>query len=190
MRGIGYANLETKTPVNENTIFGVGSITKSFIGLAFLQLVEEGRVNLQTPVKEIVPDIDIDNPWEKTDPVRIVHLLEHTSGFNDINFNDYYLNGDPEIPLREALKVSSNSRKVRWRPGSICSYSSENYAVAGYVLEKITGEKFEDYLRKNIFEPLGMTESTFLQTPENQKLFAQGSGRGPGSSAPPCTAGA
>ena len=174
LRGIGYANLETKTPVNENTIFGVGSITKSFIGLAFLQLVEEGRVNLQTPVKEIVPDIDIDNPWEKTDPVRIVHLLEHTSGFNDINFNDYYLNGDPEIPLREALKVSSNSRKVRWRPGSICSYSSENYAVAGYVLEKITGEKFEDYLRKNIFEPLGMTESTFLQTTENQKLFAQG----------------
>ena len=172
--GIGYANLETKTPVNENTIFGTGSITKSFIGLAFLQLVGEGKVNLQTPVKEIVPEIDIDNPWEKTDPVRIVHLLEHTSGFNDINFNDYYLQGDPEIPLKEALKVSSNSRNVRWRPGSIYSYSSEGYAVAGYVLEKITGEKFEDYLRKNIFEPLGMTESTFLQTTENQKFFAHG----------------
>jgi CubicO group peptidase (beta-lactamase class C family) len=172
--GIGYANMETKTPVDENTIFGVGSITKSFIGLAFLKLVEEGRVNLQTPVKEIVPDIDIDNLWEKTDPVRIVHLLEHTSGFNDINFNDYYLQGDPEIPLREALKISSNSRKVRWRPGLISSYSSEGYALAGYILEKITGEKFEDYLRKNIFEPLSMTESTFLLTPENRKLFAQG----------------
>lgn len=172
--GFGYANMETKTPVNGNTIFGIGSMTKSFVGLAFLKLLEEGKINLQTPVKEIVPEIDIDNPWEETDPVRIVHLLEHTSGFNDINFNDYYLNGDPEIPLKKALKVSSNCRKVRWRPGSIRSYSSAGYAVAGYILEKITGDKFENYIRKAILDPLNMTASTFLLTPENRHLFAKG----------------
>ena len=172
--GVGYANMETKTPVNENTLFGTGSITKSFVGLAFVKLLEEGKINLQTPVKEIVPEIDIDNPWEKTDPVRIVHLLEHTSGFNDIHFNDYYLHGDPEIPLKEALKVSSNCRKVRWRPGSICSYSSANYALAGYILERITGRRFEDYIRKVILDPLNLTASTFLLTPENRHLFAQG----------------
>ena len=172
--GVGYANMETKTPVSGNTIFGTGSITKSFVGLAFLKLLEEGKINLQTPVKEIVPEIDIDNSWEETDPVRIVHLLEHTSGFNDIHFNDYNLHDDPEIPLKEALKVSSNCRKVRWRPGSIRSYSSAGYALAGYILEKITSEKFEDYIRKAILEPLNMTASTFLLTPENRQLFAQG----------------
>jgi CubicO group peptidase (beta-lactamase class C family) len=172
--GVGYANMETKTPVDGNTLFGTGSITKSFVGLAFIKLLEEGKINLQTPVKEIVPEIDIDNPWEETDPVRIVHLLEHTSGFNDIHFNDYYLHGDPEIPLEEALKVSSNCRKVRWRPGSIRSYSSAGYAVAGYVLERITGEKFEDYLRKAILDPLNMTTSSFFLTHENRHLFAQG----------------
>jgi CubicO group peptidase (beta-lactamase class C family) len=172
--GVGYANMETKTPVNENSIFGTGSITKSFLGLAFLKLLEEGKINLQTPVKEIIPEIFIDNPWKETDPVRIVHLLEHTSGFNDIHFNDYYLHDNPEIPLKEGLKVSSNCRKVRWRPGSIRSYSSAGYAVAGYILEKITGEKFEDYIRKVILEPLNMTASTFVLTPENQQLFAQG----------------
>ncbi len=174
MGGVGYANMETKKQVDENTVFGTGSITKSFVGLAFLKLVEEGKVDLQTPVKEIITDIDIDNPWEDTDPVRIVHLLEHTSGFNDINFNDYYLAGDPEIPMKEALKISSNSRKVRWRPGSMSSYSSAGYAVAGYVLEKITGERFEEYIRKNIFELLEMAESGFLLTPENIDNFAQG----------------
>lgn len=172
--GVGYANMETKTPVNENTLFGTGSITKSFVGLAFLRLLEEGKIDLQTPIKEIIPEIDIDNPWEKTDPVRIVHLLEHTSGFNDIHFNDYYLDGDPDIPLKEALKISSNCRKVRWRPGSICSYSSAGYAVAGYILEKITGEKFEGYIREAVLEPLNMTASTFLLTPENRQAFAQG----------------
>jgi len=172
--GVGYANIETKTPVNENTLFGTGSITKSFVGLAFIKLLEEGKINLQTPVKKIVPEIDIENPWEETNPVRIVHLLEHTSGFNDIHFNDYYLHDDPEIPLKEALKVSSNCRKVRWRPGSICSYSSAGYAVAGYILERITGRRFEDYIRKDILNPLNMTVSTFLLTPENRHLFAQG----------------
>ncbi len=172
--GVGYANMKTKTPINGNTLFGTGSITKSFVGLAFLKLLEDGKINLQTPVKEIVPEIDIDNPWEETDPVRIVHLLEHTSGFNDIHFNDYYINDNPEIPLKEALKISSNCRKVRWRPGSIRSYSSAGYAVAGYILEKITGDKFENYIRKTVLEPLNMTASTFFLTPKNRQHFAQG----------------
>ncbi len=172
--GVGFANMETRTTVSENTIFGVGSITKSFVGLAFLKLLEEGKVDLQSPVREVAPELDFHNPWERTDPLRIVHLLEHTSGFNDIHFNDYYLDGDPKIPLKEALKVSANCRKVRWRPGSIPSYSSAGYAAAGYILEKITGERFEDYIQKTIFQPLGMASSSFLQTPENRPFFAQG----------------
>lgn len=172
--GLGYANIELKTPVNENTHFRVGSITKSFVALGILKLVEEGRIDLQTPVKQILPEIAIDNPWEDTNPVRIVHLLEHTAGFNDPHFNDYYLNGDPDIPLMDGLKVSKHYLNVKWKPGAYRSYSSAGYMVAGIIIEEVTGERFEDYLKKEILEPLSMTTSTFKLTPETEQLLAQG----------------
>jgi len=172
--GLGYANIELKTPVNENTHFRAGSITKSFVALGILKLVEEGRIELQTPVKQILPEIGIDNPWEDTNPIRIVHLLEHTAGFNDPHFNDYYLNGDPDIPLMEGLNVSKHYLNVKWRPGAYRSYSSAGYMVAGIIIEEVTGVRFEDYLKKEILEPLGMTTSTFKLTSESEQLLAQG----------------
>jgi len=172
--GLGYADIELKTPVDENTDFRVGSISKTFVALGILKLVEEGRIDLQTPVKQIDPELNIDNPWEDTHPLRIVHLLEHTGGLNDPHFNDYYLDGDPEIPLKEGLKVSKHYLKLKWKPGAYRSYSSAGYMVAGIIIEKVTGEKFEDYLKKEILEPLGITTSTFKLTSESEKLLARG----------------
>ncbi|UCF06543.1 MAG: beta-lactamase family protein [bacterium] len=172
--GLGYADVESKTKVNEHTHFRAGSITKSFVALGILKLVEDGRIDLQDPVKQIVPDLSIDNPWEATDPVRIVHLLEHTAGFNDPHFNDYYLDGDPDIPLMDGLKVSEHYLNVKWKPGAYRSYSSAGYMVAGIIIEKVTGERFEDYLKSEILDPLGMTTSTFRFTSETEQLLAQG----------------
>jgi CubicO group peptidase (beta-lactamase class C family) len=172
--GLGYANIELKRPVDENTHFRVGSITKSFVALGILKLVEEGKIDLQTPVKQILPEIAIDNPWEDTDPVCIVHLLEHTAGFNDPHFNDYYLEGDPDTPLMDGLNVSKHYLNVKWKPGAYRSYSSAGYMVAGIIIEKVTGERFEDYLKKEILEPLGMNTSTFSLTSESKQLLAQG----------------
>jgi len=132
--GLGYANIELKTPVNENTHFRAGSITKSFVALGILKLVEEGIIDLQAPVKQILPEIAIDNPWEDTNPVRIVHLLEHTAGFNDPHFNDYYLDGEPDIPLMEGLNVSKHYLNIKWKPGAYRSYSSAGYMVAGIII--------------------------------------------------------
>lgn len=87
----GFANLETKEQVTENTHFCIGSCTKSFTGLGFLELLDEGRIDLNTPVRELAPEIEIDNPWKDTDPVRIVHLLEHTAGFEDSHPNWFYI---------------------------------------------------------------------------------------------------
>jgi CubicO group peptidase (beta-lactamase class C family) len=172
--GLGYANMELKTPVDGNTHFRVGSITKSFVSLGILKLVEEGKIDLQTPVRQILPEIGIDNPWEDTHPVRVVHLLEHTAGFNDPHFNDYYLDGNPDVPLMDGLKVSKHYLNVKWKPGDYRSYSSAGYMVAGIIIEKVTGEKFEDYLKKEILEALGMTTSTFRITSESKRLLAQG----------------
>lgn len=172
--GLGYANIEAKIPMNENTLFRVGSITKSFVALGILKLVEHGHIDLQTPVKQILPDIEIDNPWDATHPIRVIHLLEHTAGLNDPHFNDYYLDGDPGVPLREGLKVSEHYLKVKWRPGAYRSYSSAGFMLAGIILEKVSGQNFEDYLKKEILEPIGMTKSQFRLTPEIEESMARG----------------
>jgi len=176
MGSIGLANVETGEPITENTHFRVGSCTKSFLGLGFLKLIEEGKIDINTPVKEIVPEIEIKNPWQNTHPVRIVHLLEHTAGFDDSHINSLYNEEDPEMPLKQALDIKANLRKVRWKPGTRYAYSSPGYTLAGYILEKITGKRYEDYLKEVILGPIGMKTSTFRLTDEIKQLLSVGYG--------------
>jgi len=170
----GFSNIKKKTEVNSKTKFRVGSITKSFLALGFLKLVEEGKIDLNTPIDSIVPEITIENDWSKTNPIKIVHLLEHTAGFDDIHFNDLSIVDISNMPLLDAIRKQKNSTKVRWKPGSRYSYSSVGYTIAGYILEKVTGEKYENYLQKIILEPLGMYESTFYFPKNSDTVIASG----------------
>jgi CubicO group peptidase (beta-lactamase class C family) len=174
--GFGLANLETGEPVTENTHFRIGSCTKSFIGIGFLKLIDEGRIDLNTPVKEIAPEIEIYNPWQDTHPVRVVHLLEHTAGFDDSHLNWFYFEG-PVIPLQRALEIKADLRRVRWPPGTRCSYSSPGYTLAGYILEKVSGQPYEDYIKKAIFDPIGMKTSTIGRANECKQLLSSGYGK-------------
>jgi hypothetical protein len=102
--------------------------------------VKEGRLELSTPIRKIIPEIYFDNPWRDEDPVRIVHLLEHTSGIDSDHFNEAYnLHDDPDIPLGEVLAINPDSRRVQWRPGSRMAYSNDGYTVLGHILERVTG---------------------------------------------------
>jgi CubicO group peptidase (beta-lactamase class C family) len=170
----GVVNVETSEPVTVNTLFRVGSCTKSFLGLGFLKLVEEGKINLNTPVSKIAPEIEINNPWKETDPVRIVHLIEHTAGFDDIHANSLNNQENPAMPLKQALDLKASARIVRWKPGTRYSYSSPGYTLAGYILEKVTGKKFEDYIKEAILETIGMKTSIFRLTDENKHLLSAG----------------
>ncbi len=78
-QGFGYADVEAMKPVTAQTMFRIGSVTKSFVALGILRLVEEGKLDLNDKVAELAPEVNIDNPWSATDPVRLVHLLEHTA---------------------------------------------------------------------------------------------------------------
>ncbi len=89
--GIADLELEEERPVTEETMFRVGSVSKSFVGLAMLQLQERGLLNLEDPLGELVPELSKDNPWEDTNPVRLVHLLEHTAGYDDMSLGEYVL---------------------------------------------------------------------------------------------------
>ena len=173
--GVGLADRERLTPATADTHFRAGSISKTFIAMALVQLSEDGDLDLDTPVAEIASDVAIDNPWEAGDPVRVIHLLQHTAGFDDMHFNEIYNVVDPpDVPLLEALRRSPRSRVVRWRPGTRVSYSNPGFAIAGLLIEKITGKPYEEFVTERTFAPVGMTTSSFRITQEDQELLAKG----------------
>lgn len=173
--GVGVADRAGNTPVTADTHFRAGSISKTFIAAALVQLYLDSVIDLDTPVSEIVPEIRIDNAWEPADPVRVIHLLQHTAGFDDMHFNEIYAGpGAAELSLENVLKINPASRVVRWRPGTRMSYSNPGYALAGHVIEKVTGETFEDRIAERIFKPSGMPTSSFYLTREDEGRLAKG----------------
>lgn len=161
--GLGQANLETKTPATENTLFRIGSTSKMFVALSILKLVEEGKLNLNDKLSELAPEIYFDNPWEKTNPVLLVHLLEHTTGWDDIGFS-IYGRQDAKISLKDALDIHPQYRTSRWIPGTRYAYNNGGPAVAAYVIQKVTGQSYEDYVQSHFFNPLQMDSTTFFES--------------------------
>jgi CubicO group peptidase (beta-lactamase class C family) len=173
--GVGLADRDRKTPVTADTHFRAGSISKSFIASAIVQLYLDDEIDLDAPVAEIAPEVRIDNAWEPGYPVRVIHLLQHTAGFDDMHFNEMYNVADPpDLPLEEVLKINPNSRVVRWQPGTRMAYSNPGYTIAAYLIEKITGEKYEDRVKEKIFTPVGMPTSSFVLTKDDEAILAKG----------------
>ncbi len=180
--GVGLADRDAKTPVTADTHFRAGSISKTFVAAALVQMYEDGDLDLDTPIVELASDLQVDNAWMVSDPVRLIHVLQHTAGFDDMRFNEIFnVSGPPDMPLADVLRINPSSRVVRWKPGTRTSYSNAGYAVAGYILEKLTGQRFEDRIAEEIFKPVGMTTSSFYLRPEDQALLAKSydSPRGP-----------
>lgn len=150
-------------PVGAATRFRIGSISKSFTALAALQLVEQRKLSLDAKYRDLAPEIPFENPWEATDPVRIVHLLEHTSGNDDFHLAEYAHSDPNPISLKDGLLFHPQSRHSRWRPGSRFSYSNSGPPMVAYVIEKLTGERFEDYIQRHFFDPIDMRGATFLE---------------------------
>ncbi len=173
--GVGLADRDRGTPVTADTHFRAGSISKTFVAMALVQLSENAELDLDAPVSDVAPGVQIDNPWEAGDPVRVIHLLQHTAGFDDMRFNEMYnLLDAPDMPLADVLRINPRSRQVRWRPGTRVAYSNPGFAVAGYVLEFLTGEKYEKVIADRIFKPAGMTSSSFVLAPADEALLARG----------------
>ena len=159
--GFGYSDLNTRRSVNESTLFRMGSITKMFVSLGIMKLVNEGKLKLDDELKKIAPEVPFKNKWESTNPVRVVHLLEHTSAFDDIKLNRMYSLDTNENTGIDMMLVHKNSMICRWKPGERFAYSNPNYAILGYIIEKISGKPYNQYLTENILTPLGMMNSNF-----------------------------
>jgi CubicO group peptidase (beta-lactamase class C family) len=160
-------------PVESHTVFRVASITKSFVGLGVMRLVEEGKLDLDRPLAEYMPEVAIENRWHDVEPVTLAHALEHTAGFDDMRFNETF-NADDALSVADALAINPHSRIVRWRPGSRFSYSNVGYSVAARAIEIATGEPFDAWLRREVLQPLGMPDADFRRTKTLEDRLATG----------------
>ena len=165
--GLGKADVATNHATTDETLFRIGSTSKAFASLSILKLVNEGKLSLTDPVHKLVPEIWFENRWEATDPVRVVDLLEHTTGWDDMHMREYAKDAK-DMTLREGLDYDHHSRTSRWRPGTRMAYCNSGPPVAAYIVEKITGRRFEDYVTQSFFLPMGMKTATYFEQPSPQ----------------------
>ena len=174
--GIGFANLEKKIPVNEIHLFRVASITKLFVSLGILNLVKEGKLRTDSKLKDIAPEVPFENKWETTNPITIAGLMEHSTGFSDKSpFEEYNFSGKQFSGI-EALKQFQKFMISKWKPGQSHSYSNVNYAILGYIIEKVSGKPITEYLREKVFTPLGMPYASLILNDKGDSIDAYSKG--------------
>jgi CubicO group peptidase (beta-lactamase class C family) len=158
-KGYGYADFEAKKPVMpDQTLFRPGSISKLFTATAVMQLVEQGKLDLDRDVNDY---LDFAIPKTYPEPVNLRQLLTHTAGFEDTLKNLFVAHESDMKPLRTYL-VNQMPARI-FPPSKVPSYSNYGFTLAGYIVERVSGEKFERYIDNHILKPLRMTNSTFDQ---------------------------
>ena len=167
----GYADIKKKVAVTEDTYFMTGSMTKSFTALAVLGLIEQGKIDPNADIKNYIPDFSIRSLQDLEAPITVNHLLTHTSGL----MIDYYarFNGEKKYSNADLFSKLQNEY-LCFKPGSAYKYSNIGYRLLGLVVEQVTGERFESYIEKEVFKPLGMNKSTFDYTDDMALHLSKG----------------
>ena len=163
--GLGVADVAGGCANTPDTLFRIGSTSKAFASLSILLLKNQGKVKLDDPLHKLVPDLFFENRWESTDPIRVVNLLEHTTGWDDPRLREYAKQAPDSMSLSECLDYDHTSRVSRWRPGTRMAYCNSGPPAAAYVVERLTGQKFEDFVQQNLFQPIGMKTATYFEPP-------------------------
>ncbi|RDJ00382.1 class A beta-lactamase-related serine hydrolase [Dyella solisilvae] len=170
-RGYGYADLSARTPVSpENTLFRPGSTSKLFTWTAVMQMVEQGKIDLDHDVNEY---LDFKIPPFEGKPITMRNLMTHTAGFEEVA-RDLLPATAEEVNLERYLKTHLPTRI--FAPGEKVAYSNYGCGLAGYIVQRVSGERFEDYIQRHILQPLTMNHSTFDQPlpPALAPLMAKG----------------
>jgi CubicO group peptidase (beta-lactamase class C family) len=158
-KGFGYADFARRqTVVPDRTLFRPGSITKLFTGIAVMQLVEAGKIDLDRDINDY---LDFKIPPTFIQPITMRNLLTHTAGF-DHRLRNLFVSRQEELrPLRDYLIAEMPDRL--FSPGAVPAYSNYGLALAGYIVERVSGVPYKEYIRYQIFRPLQMEHSTFDQ---------------------------
>jgi CubicO group peptidase (beta-lactamase class C family) len=176
-KGYGFANLEWDIPNTPTTRFRLGSLTKQFTAASILLLEERGKLKIDDPVKKYMPDAPA--AWDK---ITIFHVLTHTSGIPSFTGFPDYDSRETQAMTPEKLVEWFRDKPLEFEPGTKWNYSNSGYVLLGYLIEKISGQSYSDFLQQNIFTPLGMKDSGY---DSNSAIIAhRAAGYAPGKSGP------
>ena len=171
-QGYGYSDIQTKEPFTPETVMNIASISKTFVGVALMHLVEKGLIGLDDDVNNSLP-FKVLNPHLPESIITPRHLMSHSSGIKDdqkVYLPSYHYGGDSPIPLGEFLEnyLSTNgthySKKnfTKFKPGEKFVYSNIGAGLAGYIVERVSGKPLNIFTREIIFKPLGMNNSCWF----------------------------
>jgi CubicO group peptidase (beta-lactamase class C family) len=155
-KGFGMADMELKVPMRPEMVFRIGSISKQFTAVAILQLMEKGKLSLQDDIKKFIPDYPTHGYT-----ITVEHLLTHTSGiksYTSLSSFDSIMNMHMK-PL-EMIAYFKN-QPMDFAPGTQWNYNNSGYFILGYIIEKVSGLTYEEYVKENLFKPAGMTNSAY-----------------------------
>lgn len=154
-KAIGMADMELNVPLQTNMIFRIGSISKQFTAVAILQLAEQGKLSLQDDIKKYIPEM----PYKET--ITIEQLLNHTSGIksytNKPEFEGWMRR---DMKPMEIIKLTEKDT-LEFKPGSNWNYNNTGYIILGYIIEKLSGKTYEEYVQQHLFAPAGMSSSYY-----------------------------
>lgn len=166
--GYGYEDMAGRVPASAETVYRVGSVSKMFTDLGIMQMAEEGRIDLDVPVSQYLPEFAPNNPFDT--PINLRQLMSHRAGLvREPPVGNYF---DAEEPGLAATVNSLNETTLVHAPESEAKYSNAGIAVVGYVLEKLSNKPFADHLKTSVLEPLGMLSSSFRKESELQKRLS------------------
>lgn len=158
-KGYGYSDVEKKTPVSpDNTLFRPGSISKLFTWTSVMQLVEQGKLDLDRDINDY---LDFKIPATYPKPITLRNVMTHTPGFEETAQELFVADAKDMKPIGTYVKEHLPERI--YAPGTTPAYSNYATAVAGYIVQRVSGQDYYDYVDEHIIKPLGMTHSTFRQ---------------------------
>jgi CubicO group peptidase (beta-lactamase class C family) len=171
-RGYGAAAFEPYRKADADTLFRVGSISKTPVWIAIMQLVEEGKLSLDDPINDrLPPSLRIpDEGFHK--PILVRHLMTHTAGFEDSN-EDLFVHDPAKLLALDEDLVVHRVHRVR-EPGTLAVYSNYGAALAGALVAHIAGESWPDYAERRILRPLGMATATYREPYPESVAAARG----------------
>ena len=179
-QGYGYSDIQTKEPFTPETVMNIASISKTFVGVALMHLVEKGLIGLDDDVNNFLP-FKVLNPHLPESIITARHLMSHSSGIKDdqkVYLPSYHYGGDSPTPLGEFLADYlspdgthySKKNFTKSKPGKKFVYSNIGAGLAGYIIERVSGKPLNVFTREIIFKPLGMNNTYwFLSEMDREK---------------------
>lgn len=158
-KGYGYSNVENRVEASAGTIYSICSISKLFTSIAIMNLYEEGKLRLDDPVSEVLPDFNIQQKYEESGPITIRGLLTHSSGLPREADAPYWTGPDFPFPSAEEVREQLGEQETLYTASTYFQYSNLAMSLLGNVIEQVSGEPYDEYIEKLILKPLQLNNT-------------------------------